>query len=332
MILANVRQIAKLAGVSPTTVSLALHHHPRISEETCKRIQDIAQSLNYVTPDSKPNGPIRAPLIGYLADKAPDRLAMDMLRGAMEDATRRHFGLLLHEVAHCEGWIEEAITTLIQRNVSGMIFATSYPRLLPPFLLRRVRIAGIHLVQVMHAVLPSPVDSVCSPDADYAQVCCGTLHALGHRRIMLLNLTHPEIWEGVSQRYGMALTCFGQPEGIADPETLFAAYVHMTPRPTALIAHTDEAAMRCHHLAQCSGIAVPAQLSILGLGNASGGQLDPELSVLDMKACEMGRVGMNLLIDRILAGHPPALLTDHAEIKILPTLIDRGTLGPASLG
>jgi len=257
---------------------------------------------------------------------------MDMLRGAMEYATRRHYGLLLHEVAHREGWIEEAVTLLIQSNVSGVIFATSYPRELPSFLLRRVRIAGIHLVQVMHAVLPSPVDSVCRPEADYAQVCCGKLHALGHHRILLLNLTHPEIWEGVSQRYGMALTCFGPPEGIADPETLFAAYVHMTPRPTALIVPTDEAATRCHHLAHCYGIAVPAQLSILGLGNASDGQLDPELSVLDIQAGEMGRVGMNLLIDRILSGHPPALLTDHAEIKIPPTLIDRGTLGPASLG
>jgi len=257
---------------------------------------------------------------------------MDMLRGAMEEATRRHYGLLLHEVAHREGWIEEAVTLLIQSNVSGVIFATSYPRLLPPFLLRRMRIAGIHLVQIMHAVVPSPVDSVCRPDEESAQICCRTLHAFGHRRIVLLNLTPPEIWKRVSQRYGMTLTCFGPPEGKVDPETLFAAYVHMTPRPTALVVHTDEAATRCHHLAQCYGIAVPAQLSILGLGNTSGGELDPELSVLDIQACEMGRVGMNLLIDRILSGHPPALLTDHVEIKIPPTLIDRGTLGPASLG
>jgi len=330
--MANVRQIAQLAGVSPTTVSLALHHHPRISEETCKRIQDIAQSLNYVTPDSKPNGPIRAPLIGYLADTAPDHLAMDMLRGAMDDATRRHFGLLLREVAHREGWIEEAVTSLIQRNVSGMLFALSYPRLLPPYLLRRVRIAGIHLVQIMYAVLPSPVDSVCRSDEAYAQICCAKLHALGHRHIVLLHLPFPEIWERVSRRYGMALTWFDQPDAKADLEKLFAAYVHMAPRPTALIAHTDEAAARCHHLAQCHGIAVPAQLSILGLGHASGGQLDPALSVLDLKAFEMGRAGMNLLIDRILAGHPPALLTDHTEINIPPTLIDLGTLGPANLG
>jgi LacI family transcriptional regulator len=43
----TVRQIAKLAGVSATAVSLALRNHPSISEATRKRIKEIAERLHY---------------------------------------------------------------------------------------------------------------------------------------------------------------------------------------------------------------------------------------------------------------------------------------------
>jgi LacI family transcriptional regulator len=48
----NVRHIAKLAGVSPSAVSLALRDSPRISAKTKARIRRLAKEQNY-TPDAK---------------------------------------------------------------------------------------------------------------------------------------------------------------------------------------------------------------------------------------------------------------------------------------
>jgi LacI family transcriptional regulator len=48
----NVRHIAKLAGVSPSAVSLALRDSPRISAETKARIMSLARELDY-EPDAR---------------------------------------------------------------------------------------------------------------------------------------------------------------------------------------------------------------------------------------------------------------------------------------
>jgi LacI family transcriptional regulator len=48
----NVRHIAKLAGVSPSAVSLALRDSPRISADTKARVQRLARETGY-TPDAK---------------------------------------------------------------------------------------------------------------------------------------------------------------------------------------------------------------------------------------------------------------------------------------
>jgi LacI family transcriptional regulator len=56
----TLRQLAKLAGVSRTTVSLALRNHPRLAETTRRRIQDLAAKNGY-TPD-----PLTSTLMNHL--------------------------------------------------------------------------------------------------------------------------------------------------------------------------------------------------------------------------------------------------------------------------
>ena len=48
----NIRHLAKLAGVSPSAVSLALHGSPRIAAATKERISRLAKEMGYA-PDAK---------------------------------------------------------------------------------------------------------------------------------------------------------------------------------------------------------------------------------------------------------------------------------------
>lgn len=63
----TIRDVAKAAGVSITTVSKALNNYPDVNEQTKKRIQELVDKMNYV-PDTagRSMGGITEPVIGLL--------------------------------------------------------------------------------------------------------------------------------------------------------------------------------------------------------------------------------------------------------------------------
>lgn len=66
----SIRDVAKAAGVSITTVSKALNDYPGVNPDTRKRIQDLAQQMDYV-PDAtgRSMGGISDPVIGLLINE-----------------------------------------------------------------------------------------------------------------------------------------------------------------------------------------------------------------------------------------------------------------------
>lgn len=63
----SIRDVAKAAGVSITTVSKALNNYPDVKEETKKRIQELVEEMNYVPNQAgRSMGGITDPVIGLL--------------------------------------------------------------------------------------------------------------------------------------------------------------------------------------------------------------------------------------------------------------------------
>ena len=92
----SIKDIAKAAGVSPSTVSRALHHHPRISEETATRIRCLAQEMGY-----SPSLPARSLVtrhtatiglvITYASDPFLGRLVIGVEEAARAAGCKRFF-------------------------------------------------------------------------------------------------------------------------------------------------------------------------------------------------------------------------------------------------
>jgi len=321
------RQIARLAGVSLSTVSRALHDSARIPATTRERVIEVARQLNYTLPDQHtgrfPNGRV----IGYIIHQRFGAIATDTLRGAMEEGWRHQFGITMMQVSANQQWIEEAIANLLDMGISGLILAHASPQKLPHRVLLALRSRGIHVVQVMIKSFSEPLDSVCRHEKEYAEIAAAHLAALGHHLVLGIG-TNRDIWTPAFQIRGMASTYITCPNGApAEITQAFERFIDMAPRPTAIITGAVETAYRVLTLACRHGLRVPDDLSIMAIGDQYEVDRYPEITTIDTQAEEMGRTGVRLLAERMTAGIPPHEITDIRDIILPASIIDRGSTG-----
>lgn len=325
--MSNMRQIARLAGVSLAAVSMALRDHPDISLPTREKVKEIARKLNYVTPNLRTSGFTTGKVIGYLIHTWFGTIATDILRGAMEEARQYKFGMTMMQVLPSEDWIEEGINNLLDMGISGLVIAHAYPKLLPKRILLTLRSRGINVVQIMNKVFSEPLDSVCQNEAEYARVAAEHFAALGDHRLLGFALSSPEIWDEMCKSHNLKIDFIHAASGADEVEHAFHTFLQMHPRPTAIIASMDHDAFRVYKLALQYGIAIPRELSILGMGYMYGELIYPEITTIDLQSQEMGRMGIRLLNERMAAGIPPHEITDFRDIILPATIIERGSTG-----
>lgn len=90
----NIYDIARLAGVSPSTVSKVINGRNEIGEETKSRIQAIIQQYGYV-PKISANTPTNIGVFTHLDNLFTSSYLNELLAGISEYFFPRDFGLLM---------------------------------------------------------------------------------------------------------------------------------------------------------------------------------------------------------------------------------------------
>ncbi len=153
--------VARLAGVSRTAVSLILNDRvgTRLSPDAVERVRRAAEELGY-----RPNLTARAlstrrsHAIGFVSDRtATERYASALIHGALVEARARGYVLFIAETEGEPDAERQAFDALVDRQVDGLIFATSWSRKLelpePPAHTRLVLLNAVS-DHVPTAVLP----------------------------------------------------------------------------------------------------------------------------------------------------------------------------------
>ncbi len=120
----TIKDIAERAGVSINTVSRALNNKPDISEETKRRILEIARELGYVkdfTASSLRSRETR--IVGVILADSANPFYSEVLKG-IEAASRKYgYQIILMNTERIYENEVKAIETLLQRRVDGLLIA-----------------------------------------------------------------------------------------------------------------------------------------------------------------------------------------------------------------
>jgi DNA-binding LacI/PurR family transcriptional regulator len=203
----SMNDIAKLAGVSKATVSLALADHPRISEETKAKIRTIAQQLGYMQRPSSAKSDVAEPRrkagisIGVLYVGGNQSFAQgffrDTLMGICGEGARNHAHVVMIGM-HASGEdtdTDDLYGKVMESGVEGIIVISSTPKLYGfDRLVERdfpmVFVGNRRLADRDHAL-----HSVASDNYDGGVVATEHLLNLGHRKLAVVVGRRPLTWE-----------------------------------------------------------------------------------------------------------------------------------------
>lgn len=306
----TMKDVARIAGVSQTTVSFVLNNKPGvvITDETRARIEEAVEQLGY-----RPNVAAqtlrtnKTHLIGLISDEiATTPHAGQMIEGAQNAAWANGKLLLLMNTGGNKDIEMAAVNMLLERQVEGIIYATMYHRSVNP----PAALCGVPTVLLDCFVPDRSLPSVVPDEVQGGRIATEYLLNQGHRRIGFINDVDPiPAAAGRLEGYQRALAAYG----VAFDERLVTsaaadasggyrgtmALMQRPDRPTAIFCFCDRMAMGTYDALRKLGLAISEDVAIMGFDNEEiiAGHLYPPLSTMQLPHYEMGEWAVNYLVE-----------------------------------
>jgi DNA-binding LacI/PurR family transcriptional regulator len=340
----RLRDVAAQAGVSLGSASQAFGRPELVSDSVRERVFAAAKALGYAGPDPAARR-LRLGEAGALGIIFSERLRYQFtdpaspvfLAGLAQGMEDSGLGLLLVP----DSRFRDATATMVRTAAVDGFVIYSAVRNDP-----RVEAALDRHLPVVTVDQPRdlPTPFVGIDDRAAARSAAEYLRELGHQRVGVLSFVTALDAEG---RLGLSLSTerlAGYEEGLAEawddeavrvcrpnaPEPARRAALELLEGekpPTAILAMSDVLALGALQAAAELGIAVPAELSLVGFDDSPAATLaTPALTTVAQPHEEKGRVAAEWLVDAIERGQP---LPDDRRM-ILPTeLVVRGSTAPS---
>jgi len=329
----SIKDIARSANVSHSTVSRALSDSPLVKEETKALIKRIAEEMGY-SPHALARSLVtrRTQTVGVVVTTIADPFVSEIVRG-LEETSQNHGYTIVLCNSNAEPRRElAAVKALREKRVDGIIITASrigdlYMPLLEDF--------GVPIVLINSQQTGEYVYSIATDDHKGAEIATEHLLSLGHIRIgYIASPNNVSSSQARLEGYRTALELHGlqfDPVLIADGDGRPAAgaqaaarLASLTDPPTALFCYNDMTAIGVIRALNDLGLNVPADVSVVGYDDIPLVEyLNPPLTTVGQRKYDMGCMAMEMLLSLLNGAQ------NVQDITIEPTLICRKSTAPA---
>lgn len=338
----TIKDIARMANVSHTTVSRALNDKSRIKNETKEKILSIAKELNY-----RPNFIARSLVmkqtktLGLVITTIANPFYTELSQGIETTAIRLGYNIILCSTNY-DVSVEKQYTDMLRsKGVDGIIFTSAHmgdPNIIglaeegyPIVLVNR---------RTYHPMVREKVDYIGVDNISGGFLAVEHLIKLGHDRIGVIGGSS-ESSVGFERLEGgkKALTAYGR-EVVGDyfleGDFLKGSgyrggkeFLKMNRPPTAIFAANDYMALGTYQAIVEEGMKVPEDIALIGFNDIEFTSMKGiELTTIGQKKYEMGALAAKMLVERIEGKK----MGPSKEIVLEPELIIRKTCGFYSKG
>ncbi|AYY30071.1 LacI family DNA-binding transcriptional regulator [Bacillus cereus group sp. LD113LC] len=325
--MANIKDIAKMAGVSVTTVSRVLNDHPYVSEEKRKAVIEIVEKLNYsqnanAVHLSKGKTNIVGVILPYINHPSFDA----MVGGMMEGALTHNYRVLLCQTNYNKKEEMKSLHMLKTKQLDGLIICSRANdwEMIEPYASYGTIIAcedndisNISSVYTNHsAAFQLGMNHLIEKGYKKIGYCTGRkLGPSSQKRFDVYKRQLQSIDEEVNEEW-IFTECFTLEDGVRVAHKL----KEMQHLPEALIVAGDEVAIGVMTEAEKLGIQVPEDLAIIGFDNQPISRV-LQLTTIDQNLKEIGKKAFEMFYRQTNAES-----SKQEKVEIPYELVERSTV------
>lgn len=327
----TIKELAKLAGVSTATVSRALNNATGISDETRKRINDLARNLNY-QPNLLAKGLTsqRTYTIAVLVPDIANPFYADIIRGIEDIALSYEYTLVLFNTDYDEKKERRALELFKSGRFDGLITSVSNRVIDECITLAKLNYAMVMLGHVIDEVKCTKIG--CNNFSSAYSITEYLIKA-GHKKIAHI-AGHKETKTGIQrlQGYRRALETYGlviNPDLIVDTDyfahSAYEKTLELLRREnniTAIFAANDAMAAGCYKAIRELDFRIPNDISVVGHDDTEIATLVyPNLTTMRQERQKIGELAAQNLFSVMLKKE------NNENVIIVPTtLVERDSV------
>ncbi|HDI3035055.1 TPA: ribose operon transcriptional repressor RbsR [Cronobacter turicensis] len=329
--MATMKDVARLAGVSTSTVSHVINKDRFVSEAIRLRVEDAIRTLNYapsaLARSLKLN---QTRTIGMLITASSNPFFSELVRGVERSCFERGYSLVLCNTDGDEQRMNRNLETLLQKRVDGLLLLCTETHQPSPAIMKRYPAIptvmmdwspfdGDSDVIQDNSLLGGDIATRYLIDKGYTRIACVTgpldktparLRLEGYRAAMRrAGLRVAEDYEVIGD--------FEFAGGLRAMQSLLA----LPEPPQAVFMGNDAMAVGAYQALYQVGLRIPQDIALVGYDDIElASYMTPPLTTIHQPKDELGELAIDVLIHRMAQ---PEL--QQQRLQLTPVLMVRGS-------
>ncbi|WP_337017927.1 ribose operon transcriptional repressor RbsR [Leclercia sp. AS011] len=330
--MATMKDVARMAGVSTSTVSHVINNDRFVSEAIREKVEAAVKSLNYapsaLARSLKLN---QTRTIGMLITASTNPFYSELVRGVERSCFERGYSLVLCNTEGDEQRMNRNLETLMQKRVDGLLLLCTETHQPSPEIMQRY--PSVPTVMMDWAPFDGTSDLIQDNSLLGGDMATQHLIDKGHTRIACitgpLDKTPARLrLEGflvAMDRAGLPVPDGYQITGDFEFSGGFEAMQSLLAqkdRPQAVFIGNDAMAVGAYQALYQAGLRVPDDIAVVGYDDIELAQyMTPPLTTIHQPKDELGELAIDVLIHRIAQ---PGL--QPQRLQLTPVLMERGSV------
>lgn len=329
--MATMKDVARLAEVSTSTVSHVINNDRFVSEATRLKVEAAIETLNYVPSALARSLKLsQTNTIGMLITASSNPFYSELVRGVERSCFERGYSLVLCHTDGDEQRMNSNLETLLQKRVDGLLLLCTETHQPSATLIQRY--PSIPIVMMDWAPYAGLSDLIQDNSLLGGELATRYLITQGYRRIACIagpqdktpSRLRLEGFRNAMTEAGLAIPNGYEVIGNFEFSGGFDAMCHLLalyPPPEAVFTGNDAMAVGAYHALHQAGLTIPQDMALVGYDDIELARyLTPPLTTIHQPKDELGKLAVDVLIHRMSS---PEL--GQQRLRLTPELVIRGS-------